>query len=363
MIQEDPRRSPAKQVTAIAIAPLGASGTLRVLIERLSGVGIEVAIADDIPSASELAAHLSERANTPGLVPCILLDLREFSADSDIEDIKLATEQIRRTCAAIPHAHPVAITGKADVALVIACIRAGAGDVIDLQAEGTASARAVVQRIFQRQLERTVDAHTAAQLRTLIEDLLKDLIRTERRSIDLEASLAAARGTGQVPAFGPDSRVPAILLVDPDRENSDELAERLEGIGICTFTYLTGEEAVSEAAKLVAAGSEFDLAVVNVQLPGIDGLDTVRQLRGHFPGLPAFLTTAVSDADLAAHAADLGVVGFVQTPFDDVQEIVERLAQLAHESLQRTREHLYLQRIKARHERVLARYRSLPREA
>jgi hypothetical protein len=42
--------------------------------------------------------------------------------------------------------------------------------------------------------------------------------------------------------------------------------------------------------------------------------------------------------------------------------VVGRLTQLARESLERTREQLYLARIKARHERVLARYRSLPRE-
>jgi hypothetical protein len=72
--------------------------------------------------------------------------------------------------------------------------------------------------------------------------------------------------------------------------------------------------------------------------------------------------TSVHDADHAAHAADLGVVGFVHKPLPDVTEVVERLAHLARDSLHRTREHLYLQRIKARHERVLRRYRSLPRE-
>jgi FixJ family two-component response regulator len=73
--------------------------------------------------------------------------------------------------------------------------------------------------------------------------------------------------------------------------------------------------------------------------------------------------TAVNDADLAARAADLGVVGFVQKPLPDVDEIVARLAHLAQDALARTREQIYLQRIKARHERVLARYRSLPRDS
>jgi FixJ family two-component response regulator len=72
--------------------------------------------------------------------------------------------------------------------------------------------------------------------------------------------------------------------------------------------------------------------------------------------------TSAHDSELAAHAADLGVVGFVRKPLTDLDDIVDRLSQLARDSLHRTREHVYLQRIKERHERVLARYRTLPRE-
>ena len=53
----------------------------------------------------------------------------------------------------------------------------------------------------------------------------------------------------------------------------------------------------------------------------------------------------------------------IQKPLQDMDEVVARLSQLAQESLGRSREHTYLERIKARHERVLARYRSLPRDA
>src|SRR5213075_2756343 len=105
-----------------------------------------------------------------------------------------------------------------------------------------------------------------------------------------------------------------------------------------------------------------DLALVAAQLPGIDGLDTIRRLRDRIPGMPAFLVTSVVDTDLAARAADLGVVGFLQKPLAAVEEVVGRLAQLARESLTRTRESVYLTRIKERHERVLARYRSLPQK-
>jgi DNA-binding response OmpR family regulator len=195
----------------------------------------------------------------------------------------------------------------------------------------------------------------------MIEELLKDLIRTERRSIDAEEALAArARSSGEV-AIAIESRPPAVLLVEHERAVADELADLLEAAGVATFAYVTGEEALREVEAL-AASSGLDLAVVAAQLPGIDGFETIRRLRARVAGLPAFLMTSVDDVDLGADAADLGVVGFVRKPLADIDEIVERLSQLARESLLRTREHVYLQRIKERHERVLARYRSLPRD-
>jgi len=342
------------QDAAILLAPQGASGPLRGLIERLEGSGVATTIVDELSVAVELSAH----AEQP---PCILLDLRD-AAGGELEDAKLATQAIRRVVSALPHTSPVAVLEGADLGLVIACIRAGAGDVIDLVLEGTAGARAVVQRICERQRGRSNEAATLVSQRSMIEELLRDLIRTERRSIEAEDRLVAqARVASGEQIAVSDNRAPAILLVEHDRDVADELADLLEAAGITTFAYVTGEEAVREASTL-AATSGLDLALIAAQLTGIDGLETIRRLRDRVSGLPAFLMTSVIDAALAAGAADLGVVGFVQKPLADLQDVVERLAQLAHQSLSRTREHAYLQRIKERHERVLERYRSLPRE-
>jgi CheY-like chemotaxis protein len=344
------------EATAIAVAPEGATGALRAMIERLAGGGIQVEIVEDLPAAAQLASR------TPAAPPCILLDLRMLVAGVYLEDIKLAAERIRKAIQAIPFVQPIAITGAADAGIVVACLRAGAGDVLDIQLEGTAAARSVVQRVYQRQLEHAQQALTTRKLRGMIEDLLKDLIRTERRSIDLEEKLAQFETvTGETASIG-DARPPAIVLVEPDREIAELLAGRLAGAGVTTFAFASGEDIDREVEAMLAGGAGFDLALIAAQLPGADGLETVRRLRDRVAGLPAFLMTSVHDADLAARAADLGVVGFVQKPLPDVGEVVNRLAQLARDSLERTREQLYLQRIKARHERVLARYRSLPRE-
>lgn len=338
---------------AILIATHGSAGPLLGLVERLSSNGVTTTVVDELP----VAVELSSRAEIP---PCILVDLREAEG-GEIEDAKLAAQAIRRVVSALPHTTPVAVLSGADVALVIACIRAGAGDVIDLEVEGTAGARTVVRRICERQRGRTLEAEAISSQRSMIEELLRDLIRTERRSIEAEDKLAAQNRRSSGEHVISDIRAPAVLLVEHDRDVADELADLLEAAGIATFAYVTGEEAVREAGTL-ASTTGLDIALVAAQLPGIDGLETIRRLRDRVAGLPAFLMTSVIEAELAASAADLGVVGFVQKPLADLQEVVDRLAQLARESLTRTREQAYLQRIKERHERVLARYRSLPRE-
>lgn len=337
---------------AILIAPDGPSGQLRGLMDRLGSSGIITTIVDDVPTALELARkHASP--------PALLLDVRDWSA-GEVEDLKNAGELIRRVLVSIPSSLPVVIASNAAPRMILACIRSGAADVIDLALEGTATARAIVQRICLRQFDRSRELQSFHEARAMVEDLLKDLIRTERRSIDAEDALAHAR-SGEVATITTESRPPAILLIEHDRSVADDLADLLEAAGIATFAYVTGEEAVREAETL-AASTGLDLALVAAQLPGIDGLEAVRRLRDRVPGLPAFLMTSVHDADLAADAADLGVVGFVHKPLEHIEGVVDRLAQLAHESLHRTREAVYLERIKERHERVLARYRSLPRE-
>jgi CheY-like chemotaxis protein len=341
---------------AIVIAPIGTAGALGVLVERLAGAGVAVAVADDLATAVDHAQR------DPAHPPCILLDLRD--ATGELEELKRAVERVKQTIQALPTATPVCITSAGDPALIVACIRAGAADVIDLKLEGTAGARAVVQRVAARQEVRAAELERASALRNVLEDLMKALIRTERRTIDLEEEIARPkRRPSEQPIVGPDARSPAILVVEQDRRLADQLVDRLEDGGIATFAYSSGVDAVRATDALLASGGSYDLALISVDRGTDDGLETVAQLRERISELPAFLMTTDDDDDeLADQAVELGVVGFVKKPIEDVEEVVARLAELAKESLARTREAVYLARIKERHERVLARYRSLPRE-
>lgn len=328
---------------AVLFAPRGVKGPVRGLVDRLNGAGVKTASVEEI-GALMTACNRTEHETNP---PVVLCDLTELDT-TELDDTKLASDALRRVVVALPRIQPIAITDGASAAILLACVRAGAADLIDLRLEGTGNARTIVSRVWQRQAERASAAANTRALRGMIEDLVRDLVRTERRSIDLEERAAEARQ-------------PAILLIEAERKIADDLADRLEASGVVTYAYATGEEALLHAARL-AERSGLDLALVAAQLPGIDGLETVRRLRAAIPKLDAFLMTNVDSIDLATDAADLGVVGYVHKPLEDIDDVVARLGQLAREALQHTREHRYVERIKARHERVLERYRALPRE-
>lgn len=346
-----PAGSSARVDTVILIAPSGASGPLRGLVDRLASVGVAITIADEVAGAAELCAA-APRA------PAVMLDLRDAAA-GEVEDLRRATDTVRRTIAAMPSALPIVLTAGATAPLIVASMRAGAGDVIDLLLEGTATARAVVQRICQRQEDRARELLVLDEQRAIIEELLKDLIRTERRSIDAEEALAMrARVSRDFPVL--DARPPAVLLVEHDRSVADDLAEQLEAAGVATFAYVSGEEALREAGGL-ADTNGIDLALVASKLPGMDGFETVRRLRERVAGLAAFLITSSPDEDIGEDAAERGIVGFVPKPLAHVGEVVGHVVEIARETRHRMRESLYLQRIKERHEHVLERYRSLPR--
>ncbi|ARO31657.1 MULTISPECIES: response regulator [Rhizobium] len=78
-------------------------------------------------------------------------------------------------------------------------------------------------------------------------------------------------------------------------------------------------EAVNGAEGLIAAkGSSFDLIVTDLNMPVMDGLTMIEELR-KLPaqaGVPIIFLTTESDADLKARAKAAGATGWLTKPFD-----------------------------------------------
>lgn len=103
-----------------------------------------------------------------------------------------------------------------------------------------------------------------------------------------------------------------LLLVEDDERVGEAFSYWLNAKYVCHLVWAkTGEEAVD----LVASTREtFDLIFLNLSLPGISGVDVLRQVKQKWPNVPVVLVTGFSNNRMTEEAARLGVVGLFNKP-------------------------------------------------
>ncbi len=109
-----------------------------------------------------------------------------------------------------------------------------------------------------------------------------------------------------------------ILVVDDDLSMRQFLPILLEREGYVPTVASTGEE----AQKLLAKG-RFDLVLSDLNLPGISGMDLLREIQGT-SGLeiPVILITGYGTAASAVEAMKMGAADYVLKPFDNDQLVI-----------------------------------------
>jgi DNA-binding NtrC family response regulator len=102
-----------------------------------------------------------------------------------------------------------------------------------------------------------------------------------------------------------------VLVVDDNRELADNVSEALRDAGHGTIVAYSGEAALEQAQR-----ETFAAAVVDIRLPGLDGVAVVRKLLAVQPRGRYVFMTGWSDAQLLADAATLSSVPVLYKPFD-----------------------------------------------
>jgi DNA-binding response OmpR family regulator len=105
-----------------------------------------------------------------------------------------------------------------------------------------------------------------------------------------------------------------ILIVEDD----DLVAEAIAR-GLALAGFAVDRSGSAETALTAIAAEHFDLAVVDVGLPGADGLTLVRRLRSAGTHLPIVILTARDQLATKVEALDLGADDFLMKPFEQAE--------------------------------------------
>ncbi|HEY3815642.1 MAG TPA: response regulator [Polyangiaceae bacterium] len=105
--------------------------------------------------------------------------------------------------------------------------------------------------------------------------------------------------------------MPKVLVVDDEANHA-----RVMAIGLRIEGFEVETAADADSALRVMAGAAFDLAVVDLMMPGTNGIQLARLIRDRFPRTSVVLTSAYHLSERQLVRADCGAVGFVPKPFD-----------------------------------------------
>ena len=103
---------------------------------------------------------------------------------------------------------------------------------------------------------------------------------------------------------------PAVLIVDDEEAICDLVYEELVGEGYVCDVASNADDAL---AKL--KGHSFDLALLDIKLPGISGMDLLKTIEKCYQRTAIIMITAVNDLDTAVEAIKLGASDYIVKPF------------------------------------------------
>ena len=113
-----------------------------------------------------------------------------------------------------------------------------------------------------------------------------------------------------------------ILVVDDEKNIRLTLRKALESVDYNITTAINGEEALEKFNSNI-----FDLLLLDLKMPGIDGMEVLRQVKEKWTKTRIIIITAHGNVDNAVEAMKLGAVDFIQKPFSltEIREIVENI--------------------------------------
>jgi DNA-binding NtrC family response regulator len=110
-----------------------------------------------------------------------------------------------------------------------------------------------------------------------------------------------------------------ILLVDDEEDFASALAERLVLRGFQAETATSGMDALRHIREC-----DFSVLILDVKMPGIDGLGLMAEIKRKHPNLPVILLTGHGSAADAEAGMKKGAFDYLMKPID-IDELIEKI--------------------------------------
>jgi DNA-binding response OmpR family regulator len=117
-----------------------------------------------------------------------------------------------------------------------------------------------------------------------------------------------------------------ILVVDDEVRINAFIREMLSNFGYRAEPALTGEEALAILGDQTPQAGKFDLVLLDIMLPGINGYEVCHRIRTDpsLAGLPVIMLTAMGKVADKAYGLEMGADDYVAKPFD-IPDLLKRI--------------------------------------
>ena len=122
------------------------------------------------------------------------------------------------------------------------------------------------------------------------------------------------------------------LFVDDEVEFLELMHKRLTRRGMDVVTAPDGQTALNLLDEAIQAGQTFEIVVMDVRMPGMDGLETLRHMKEKAPKIPVILLTGHACMGVAVQGLDLGAYDYMLKPVA-ISELIIQMEEAARSAM------------------------------